>query len=77
MSSASVANPLRGHLPTPLGNLCFLQRLTIMGAGFVGALPLELGRLRNVCFIDLFENNLVGRLSSVFAMLRRMQEFGA
>ncbi|KAM6551815.1 hypothetical protein CsatB_001623 [Cannabis sativa] len=56
-------NLLEGDIPTSLGTLRFLQRLTLNGNTLSGTIPSSLGNLTQVSELDLSENNFSGSIT--------------
>ena len=55
-------NGLEGILPAELGNLAYLQRLTLHRNRLSGSIPAELGRLSQLQWLFLSRNQLSGNL---------------
>ena len=63
------SNNLRGELPSEIGNLTRLERLSL-GGNFTGAIPTEIGNLTRLEWLDLSHNTeLTGELPAGLRLL--------
>ena len=59
-----LANQLSGSIPSELGNLANLERLTLYDNQLSGSIPSELGNLANLQALGLHDNQLSGSIPS-------------
>ena len=64
--------PLHGSLPSALGQLTSLERISMPGGTLSGTIPPELGQLASLTSIDLDNNNLSGSIPSELGQLKRL-----
>ncbi|CAI9090544.1 OLC1v1025343C1 [Oldenlandia corymbosa var. corymbosa] len=76
LSELTIAhNPLTGKLPTSISNFsASLQRFLASGCGIFGSIPDEIGKLSELSFLDLSDNNLSGFIPRTFGGLQNLQE---
>ncbi|XWS08124.1 hypothetical protein CRYUN_Cryun41cG0052700 [Craigia yunnanensis] len=67
-------NPLNGILPTSISNLsASLQSLLISGCNIRGAIPMEIGSLINIIWLDISSNELSGPIPTTIGRLKYLQ----
>ena len=66
-------NQLSGPIPSALGNLTNLERLSLWGNQLSGPIPSELGNLANLEFLSLRDNQLSGPIPSELGNLANLQ----
>ncbi|KAL7205006.1 hypothetical protein ACSBR2_018014 [Camellia fascicularis] len=67
-------NPLDGILPTTIGNLSTsLEHIDIHSCGIKGNIPSEIGNVRNLAFLFLQQNGLIGFIPSTIKALEKLQ----
>jgi Leucine-rich repeat (LRR) protein len=65
---------IEGPLSPALGDLPYLEVLSIFGSDYGGGIPPELGNLGNLRVLDLNENNLSGSIPPELGNLTNLQE---
>lgn len=68
------ANNLKGTIPSELGELTALKRLSLSNNGLSGKLPESLGNLSQLVYLELSGNNLSGVLPSSLGSLLNLNE---
>ncbi|RVW18905.1 putative LRR receptor-like serine/threonine-protein kinase [Vitis vinifera] len=67
-------NPLRGTLPNSLGNLSVaLESFTASACHFRGTIPIGIGNLTNLIWLDLGANDLTGSIPTTLGQLQKLQ----
>jgi hypothetical protein len=64
---------LRGQVPSELGNLQSLKRLSLDENALTGQIPSELGNLQSLKFLDLDRNALTGQIPSQLGNLQSLE----
>ncbi|CAA6827448.1 MAG: Adenylate cyclase (EC [uncultured Sulfurovum sp.] len=65
-------SPLSGEIPTWLGDMTYLERLTINNTNISGTIPDELGQLVNLKRLVLTQNNLSGEVPLALRDLKKI-----
>ena len=65
---------LTGPIPSELGQLMALERLTLAGNPLTGVIPAEIGQLANLTFLRLGDTALSGQLPPELGQLTQLQE---
>ena len=71
---AENGNNLNGSIPPDLGNLSYLERLSLRDNQLIGTIPPNLGQLSHLIELDLVRNNLSGNIPPEIANLSQLTE---
>ncbi|KAK3429890.1 hypothetical protein EUGRSUZ_E01380 [Eucalyptus grandis] len=66
------ATNFSGEIPISIGNLIFLNELSISLCNFSGSLPTSMGNLSQLAYLDLVSNNFHGQIPAFFANLTQL-----
>ncbi|KAF5481736.1 hypothetical protein F2P56_002367 [Juglans regia] len=70
-------NQLNGILPSSIGNLSiFLQYFLLYDCNIKGNIPIEIGNLSRLAFLELSKNNLIGPIPTAIGKLHMLQYLG-
>ncbi|KAF8027803.1 hypothetical protein BT93_E0662 [Corymbia citriodora subsp. variegata] len=61
-----------GEIPVSIGNLVFLNELSIRECNFSGSLPTSLGNLSQLTYLDISQNKFHGQIPASFANLTQL-----
>ena len=70
-------NNLTGFIPTEIGSLSELRRLSLIGNMLTGSIPREFGQLRNVEELSLSHNQLIGAIPPEIGKMSALLFFSA
>ncbi|KAI3519805.1 hypothetical protein L1887_09021 [Cichorium endivia] len=73
-SLAFAGNLLYGDLPSGIGNLVKLERLSMQINQFTGLIPSEIGNLGNLRLLYLYDNNFIGKFPDFIGNLSLLNE---
>lgn len=73
-SLAFASNPLHGLLPSSIGNFsASLQKFFAYNCKLKGSIPQEIGNLRDLILLSLFNNDLNGTIPTTVGRLQQLQ----
>lgn len=73
-SLAFASNPLHGLLPSSIGNFSdSLQNFFAYNCKLKGSIPQEIGNLRDLILLSLFNNDLNGTIPTTVGRLQQLQ----
>jgi len=68
------SNNLKGEIPTELGDLIALRRLSLSNNSLFGEIPFSLGNLSELVYLELSNNSLNGSIPRSFGLLSLLTE---